>query len=69
MDGGAWWATVHRVVKSQTRLSDLTNLMILRTLKTHPTSPLHFQPSQTIFISLKVSSCLFMASEPTVSKA
>ena len=26
MDGGAWWATVHGVAKSQTRLSDLTNL-------------------------------------------
>ena len=25
MDGKAWWATVHRVVKSRTRLSDLTN--------------------------------------------
>ena len=24
MDGGAWWATVHRVAKSQTRLSDYT---------------------------------------------
>ena len=24
MDGGAWWATVHRVEKSQTRLSDFT---------------------------------------------
>ena len=24
MDGGAWWATVHLVTKSQTRLSDLT---------------------------------------------
>ena len=24
MDGGAWWATVYRVKKSQTRLSDLT---------------------------------------------
>ena len=22
MDGGAWWATIHRVTKSQTRLSD-----------------------------------------------
>ena len=27
MDGGAWWATVHEVAKSQTRLSDLTNLL------------------------------------------
>ena len=24
MDGGAWWATVHGVMKSQTRLSDFT---------------------------------------------
>ena len=24
MDGGAWWATVHGVAKSQTRLSNLT---------------------------------------------
>ena len=22
MDGGAWWATVHQVIKSQTRLSN-----------------------------------------------
>ena len=28
MDGGAWWATVHGVAKSQTRLSDLTNLTL-----------------------------------------
>ena len=26
MDGGAWWATVHGVAKSRTRLSDLTSL-------------------------------------------
>ena len=26
MDRGAWWATVHRVTKSQTRLSDFTSL-------------------------------------------
>ena len=24
MDGGAWWAAVHGVTKSQTRLSDFT---------------------------------------------
>ena len=24
MDGGAWWAAIHGVVKSQTRLSDFT---------------------------------------------
>ena len=26
MAGGAWWATVHRVTKSQTQLSDFTSL-------------------------------------------
>ena len=25
MDGGAWWATVHRVAKSQTQLNDFTH--------------------------------------------
>ena len=24
-DGGAWWASVHRVAKSRTRLSDFTH--------------------------------------------
>ena len=26
MDGGAWWAAVHGVAKSQTQLSDFTSL-------------------------------------------
>ena len=26
MDGGAWWAVVHGVAKSRTRLSDFTSL-------------------------------------------
>ena len=25
MEGGAWWATVHQVAKSQTQLSDFTH--------------------------------------------
>ena len=29
MDGGAWWATVHGVAKSQTRLSDFTFTSLL----------------------------------------
>ena len=29
MDGGAWWATVHGVAKSQTRLSDFTSLHLV----------------------------------------
>ena len=30
MDGGAWWATVHGVTKSQTRLSEFHLLFFLR---------------------------------------
>ena len=29
MDGGAWWDTVHRVAKSQTRLSYFTFTLLL----------------------------------------
>ena len=29
MDGGAWWAPVHRVAKSRTRLSDFTSTLTL----------------------------------------
>ena len=28
MDGGVWWATVHGVAESQTRLSDFTSIYI-----------------------------------------
>ena len=30
MDGGAWWATVHGVAKSQTRLSDFTHPVVIK---------------------------------------
>ena len=33
MDGGAWWAAVHGVAKSQTRLSDLTLTFHLHALE------------------------------------
>ena len=29
MDGGAWWATVHGVTKSQTQLSDFTSYVLM----------------------------------------
>ena len=35
MDGGAWWATVHRVAKSWTRLSNITSLHIDNDLFSH----------------------------------
>ena len=33
MDGGAWWATVHGVGKSRTRLSDFTSLLHFTAIK------------------------------------
>ena len=38
MDGGAWWATVHGVAKSQTRLSNFTSLI-------HNNCHLQWQPT------------------------
>ena len=33
MDGGAWWAAVHGVAKSQTRLSDFTSTFLFHVLE------------------------------------
>ena len=38
VDGEAWWATVHRVAKSQTRLSDFTYLHGLNSQAKHPST-------------------------------
>ena len=35
MDGGAWWATVHGVAKSRTRLSDFTFTFHFHALEKH----------------------------------
>ena len=40
MDGGAWWAAVHGVVKSQTRLSDFTFTFHFRALEKENGNPL-----------------------------
>ena len=36
MDGGAWWATVHGLAKSRTRLSDFTSLLFFSQLFVRP---------------------------------
>ena len=42
MDRGAWWATVHRVAKSQTRLSDFS----FTKRKVNPLSPINKQTNK-----------------------
>ena len=37
MDGGAWWAAIHGVAKSRTRLSDLTSTFMHWRRKWQPT--------------------------------
>ena len=39
MDGGAWWAAVHGIVKSQTRLSDFTFTFHLHALEKEMATP------------------------------
>ena len=36
MDRGAWWAAVHGVTKSQTRLSDFTFILLWSTATAEP---------------------------------
>ena len=39
MDGGAWWAVVHGVAKSRTRLSDFTFTFHLHALEKEMATP------------------------------
>ena len=39
MDRGAWWATVHRVAESRTRLSDSVHSEQYEKMSTWPVSP------------------------------
>ena len=41
MDRGAWWAAVHGVAKSRTRLSDFTFTFHFHALEMEMTTPLH----------------------------
>ena len=52
MDGGAWWATVHRVAKSWTWLSNITSLHIDNDLFSHLLSSLLFTFSFVFLSSL-----------------
>ena len=52
MDGEAWWATVHGVAKSHTRLSDFTSLLHLLSMA----PPIRTRPSLTLSQSLPLGS-------------
>ena len=49
VDGGAWWATVHEVAKSQTLLSDFTFFSLFPPLLVNQAQTLIGSPSETTF--------------------
>ena len=48
MDGGAWWAVVHGVAKSRTRLSDFTFTFHLHALEKEMATPPVFLPGESL---------------------
>ena len=46
MDGGAWWAAVHRVAKNRTRLSDFTFTFHFHALEKEMATPM-FLPGES----------------------
>ena len=61
MDGGAWWAAVHRVVKSGTRLSDFTFTFIHWRRKWQPTPV--FLPGESQGHRSLLGCCLWACTE------
>ena len=47
MDGGAWWAAVHGVVKSRTRLSDFPFTFHFHALEKEMATPPAFLPGES----------------------
>ena len=47
MDGGAWWAAVHGVAKSQTRLSDFTFTSLFHALEKEMATTPVFLPGES----------------------
>ena len=47
MDGEAWWAAVHGIAKSQTRLSDFTFTFHFHPLEEEMATPPEFLPGES----------------------
>ena len=52
MDGGAWWATIHGVAKSRTRLNDFTFTLLLPPDISTTVFHFHFGPAASFFLEL-----------------
>ena len=61
MDGGAWWATVHRVTKSGTLLSDLagTHVVLVSAIHQHESAiGIHMSPPTALLLFHMTSASL-----------
>ena len=69
MDGGAWWATVHGVAKSRTRLSDFIFTIHFHALerKWQPTAV--FLPGESQGQGSLVGCCLWGRTESDMTEA
>ena len=52
LDGGAWWATIHGVAKSRTRLNDFTFTLLLPPDISTTVFHFHFGPAASFFLEL-----------------
>ena len=70
MDGGAWWATVHGVEKSWTRLSERLNLTTLMAESEEKLKSLLTkvkEESEKVGLKLNIQKTKIMAADPITS--
>ena len=69
MDGEAWWATVHGVAKSRTRLSDLTFTFHFHALEKEMATTLVFLPGESQGRGSLVGCCVWDRTESDPTEA
>ena len=69
MDGGAWWAAVHGVTKSQTRLSDFTFTFHFHALEKEMAAHPAFLPGESQGRGSLVGCCLWGRTELNTTEA
>ena len=69
MDGGAWWAAVHGVTKSQTRLSDFPFTFHFHALEKEMETHSMFLPEESQELGSLVGCCLWGCTESDMTEA
>ena len=69
MDGGAWWAAVHGVMKSRTRLSDFTFTFHFHALEKETATHSVFLPGESQGQGTLVGYCLWGLTESDTAEA